>query len=209
MPIFDISRTLSCESPPWPGDTPFRFALSWKIAEGASVNVGAIEMSTHNGTHADAPYHFAADGKTIDQVAPEIFLGSATVIDLAGFVRPEIAVSDLERALTGNEVTRLLLKTDGWLEGAPFPQSIPVVAAEVADWLRGRGVKLLGVDLPSVDAIDSKSLPNHHALAAAGISILENLNLEKIAAGDYQLAALPLKIAGGDAAPVRAVLWRV
>lgn len=208
MQVFDISRTLSRELPPWPGDTPFRFALSWKMAEGASVNVGAIEMSTHNGTHADAPFHFESHGATIDQIPLETFLGHASVLDLTGLVRQEITVADLEDAHAGGKTTRLLLKTGKWPEGSAFPQSIPVLAPEAAAWLRARGTKLLGVDLPSVDAIDSKDLPNHHALAAAGVSILENLNLEQVAAGEYQLAALPLKVSGGDAAPVRAVLWR-
>ncbi len=209
MQIFDISRALSRELVSWPGDTAFRFALSWKMAAGASVNVGAIEMSTHNGTHADAPFHFEAEGATIDQMPLAFFVGTARVLDVTGLVRPEIAVTDLEAALADDELPpRLLLRTGAWPEGAPFPEIIPVIAHDVAVWLKARGVKLLGLDLPSVDAIDSKDLPNHHALATAGIAILENLNLETIEAGDYQLAALPLKIEGGDAAPVRAILWR-
>ena len=82
------------------------------------------------------------------------------------------------------------------------------MAREVPEWLQKRKVKLLGLDLPSVDSIDAKILVNHHALAAAGIAIVESLDLSEIEAGTYHFSALPLRISGGDAAPVRAILWR-
>ena len=100
------------------------------------------------------------------------------------------------------------MKTNVWSDSTVFSAQIPTIAADVPAWLQARGVKLLGFDVPSVDAITSKDLRNHHALGAAGISILESLDLSAVAAGRYQLAALPLKIAGGDGSPVRAVLWR-
>jgi len=182
--------------------------------EGATVNVGAITMSVHNATHADAPFHFEQGGTTIDRLSLEIFVGPAIVIDLSPIFsndsdRREISIEDLEpgkRSLT--EAPRLLLKTGRWRDSAIFPKSIPVLAQGVAAWLRARGVTLLGVDLPSVDAIDSKDLFNHHALAKAGIAIVESLDLAKVEGGRYNFAALPLKIIGGDAAPVRAILWR-
>jgi arylformamidase len=105
-------------------------------------------------------------------------------------------------------MSRLLVKTGRWSDSTVFPQKIPVLAADVPVWLQKNGVKLLGVDLPSVDDIDSKSLQNHHALSRAGIVIIESLDLSAVAPGVYNLAALPLKIAGADGAPVRAVLWR-
>jgi arylformamidase len=95
-----------------------------------------------------------------------------------------------------------------WHHSTVFPDWIPVIATDVADWLKARGVKLLGLDLPSVDAIDAKILCNHHALYAARIAIVESLDLSEIAPGIYNFAALPLKITGGDGAPVRAILWR-
>lgn len=104
--------------------------------------------------------------------------------------------------------SRLLIKTGRWSDSTIFPKQIPVIAADVPAWLQKNGVKLLGVDLPSMDEIDSKSLQNHHALARAGIAIVESLDLSEVAPGIYNLAALPLKIAGGDGAPVRAILWR-
>jgi arylformamidase len=212
--LFDISRPLARSTASWPGDTPSSFGLNWKISEGAAVNLGAITMSVHNGTHADAPFHFEKDGTTIDRLPLESFIGPALVIDLSpifsGEAEPrEISVEDLElgtRSLA--EAPRLLLKTGRWPDSAIFPTSIPVLAQEVPAWLKARGVILLGVDLPSVDAIDSKNLSNHRALAEAGIAIVESLDLAEIKAGPYNFAALPLKIIGGDAGPVRAILWR-
>jgi arylformamidase len=106
------------------------------------------------------------------------------------------------------ETSRLLIKTGRWSNAAVFPDQIPVIAADIAAWLQKNGVKLLGLDLPSVDEIDSKSLQNHHALSRAGIAIVESLDLSRVGSGIYNLAALPLRIAGGDCAPLRADLWR-
>jgi arylformamidase len=208
MKFLDITRALAANLAPWPGDTSFDYSLVGRIAEGSSVNVGRITASVHCGTHADAFFHFEEDGLTIDQFAPERYLGPAAVVDLTGKFADslgEITIADLAAV---EAVPRVLLKTGAWPDSRRFPSAIPVLGPGVVEWLRGRGVKLLGVDLPSVDPIDSKELRNHHALAVAGIAILEGLDLSAAAAGLYSLAALPLKIIGGDGAPVRAVLWR-
>ena len=218
MEIFDISRALSDEIAPWPGDTPFHFGLKWKMAEGATVNVGAIQMSVHNGTHADAPFHFDESGDPIERTPLEAYVGEALVIDLTKLFAKrddelnkerQIGVADLDPfAASLEQAPRLLLKTGRWKDSNIFPDWIPVIAPDVPEWLRERRVKLLGMDLPSVDALEAKKLTNHHALAAARVSILESLDLSVVEAGIYHLAALPLKIAGGDAGPVRAILWR-
>ena len=218
MKIFDISRALSNNLAPWPGDTPFHFELKWKIAEGATVNVGAINMGVHNGTHADAIFHFDPDGETIEQMPLETCVGDAVVVDLTknfggagdGFDRTQqINLADLESASAALErAPRLLLKTGVWKDSAVFPDWIPVIAPDVPEWLRKRGVKMIGLDLPSVDAIEAKKLVNHHALATAGVAIVESLDLSEVEAGIYHFAALPLKIVGGDGGPVRAILWR-
>jgi arylformamidase len=214
MRIWDISRTLSEDLAEWPGDEPFHFRLTRTLAESQSVNLGAISMSVHNGTHADAQFHFDGKGETIENAPLEIYLGRAVVVDLAvAFSAPTekhlITVEDLQpHAEQIAETSRVLIKTGRWSDSTIFPKQIPVIAADVATWLQKNGVKLLGLDLPSVDEIDSKSLQNHHALAAAGIAIVESLDLSRVSAGIYNLAALPLKIASGDGAPMRAVLWR-
>ena len=214
MKIWDISRTLSEDLAEWPGDEPFHFRLTRTLAEGQSVNLGAISMSVHNGTHADAQFHFDRKGESIEKAPLEIYLGRAVVVDLTGtFSRSKekhlITIEDLQpHAEEIAETSRLLIKTGRWNNSAHFPDRIPVIAADIAAWLQKNGVKLLGLDLPSVDEIDSKSLQNHHALARTGIAIVESLDLSRVGPGVYNLAALPLKIARGDGAPLRAVLWR-
>jgi arylformamidase len=213
MKIWDISRTLADVLAPWPGDTPFHFKLTRQIPAGDVVNLGAITTSVHNGTHADARFHFEATGETMERAPLDIYLGPAMVVDLAdqfaGGDKTLIEIDDLQPAAKSiSEAPRLLIKTSVWRDSTIFPERIPVIAPGVADWLAAKGVRLLALDLPSVDAIDAKVLNNHFALARAGISIIESLDLSGVQAGAYHFAALPLKIAGADGSPVRALLWR-
>ena len=210
MKIFDISRPLFNGLAPWPGDTAFHFELKWKMTEGATVNVGAVTMGVHNGSHADAPFHFQQGADTIERMPLETYFGEAVVVDLTNQfkdgVRREITIADLSAA--ADSAPRVLLKTGVWNDSKKFPEWIPVIANDVAKWLEDRKVKLLGLDLPSVDTIEAKVLVNHHALAAANIAIVESLDLSGVEAGRYHFSGLPLRIDGGDAAPVRAILWR-
>jgi arylformamidase len=214
MKIWDISRTLSKDLAEWPGDEPFHYRLTTEIPKGQTVNLGAITMSVHNGTHADARFHFDPNGESIEKVPLDVYLGRATVVDLAqSFLQSKekhlITTEDLRPNAEDIAATsRVLVKTGRWSDSTVFPNQIPVIAADVPAWLQKNGVKLLGLDLPSMDEIDSKSLQNHHALARAGIAIVESLDLGGVPPGIYDFAALPLKIAGGDGAPLRAVLWR-
>jgi arylformamidase len=203
MKIHDITLTLRNELPAWPGDTPFRFDLAWSKLEGATVNVGRVSTTVHIGTHVDAPFHFDNDGATIDTVGFVSYIGPARVIDVRGL--SVIRVEDLtpyDLATT----PRLLLRTDGWVDHSTFPESIPVLSEDVPRYLKEQGVILIGLDVPSVDQIDSQDLPIHHALGSFGIAILESIDLTKVEPGVYELIALPLKIAGADGSPVRAIL---
>jgi arylformamidase len=188
--------------------------LTKEKAKGQSVNLGAISMSVHNGTHADARFHFDTNGESIEKVPLETYLGRVTVVDLAQtFLDSKekhlITIEDLRQSAEQIAATsRLLVKTGRWSDSTVFPDKIPVIAADVPAWLQKNGARLLGLDLPSVDEIDSKSLQNHHALARAGIAIIESLDLSDVASGIYHFAGLPLKIASGDGAPMRAILWR-
>jgi arylformamidase len=212
MKLWDVSRRLTGELAPWPGDTPFSYKLVSQIATGSSVNVGAITMSVHNGTHADAPFHFDNAGSAIEALPLESYFGSCVVVDLKGRFsenRRLIEIGDRapnESAMS--ESRRLLIKTDVWTDSSVFPSWIPVIAPGVAEWLQVRNLVLIGFDVPSVDAIDAKVLANHHARARAGICIVESLDLSAVEEGLYQFAGFPLKISGGDGAPVRAVLWQ-
>jgi arylformamidase len=202
--IIDISLPLETRLAVWPGDTEFDYELMWKRSAGATVNVGAVRMSTHCGTHIDAPFHFDEDGQKVDELPLATFVGKAIVIHVRG--RQNISRDDLSRDLQG--ATRLLIRTDAWSDPCSFPEKIPVIDLDVPDWLRSQRIVLLGVDLPSVDALDSKDLPVHHALARNQVTILESLNLRDVDEGAYDLVAAPLRIVGADAAPVRAFLIR-
>ncbi len=205
-PIIDISTPLRDGLAGWPGDTPYRFALAWSKARGATVNVGRFEASIHTGTHVDAPFHFDDAGATVDALDLAPFLGPCAVLDVAG--RDPIRIEDLARAPLA-AAPRILLRTGGWPDRSRFPEAIPTLAPDVPEYLRGRGVVLIGLDVPSVDPIDSKGLPIHHALAGSGIAILEAVDLEGVAEGVYELIALPLRLGGADGSPVRAILRRL
>lgn len=201
--IIDITTPLDSTLAGWPGDTPYRFSLAWSRASGASVNVGRIEASLHTGTHIDAPFHFDDSGATIDQLDLSPYLGPSRVVDVRG--APSIRVSDL-LGLDLSRTPRVLFRTDAWTDRTRFPSSIPTLDLEVPAYLKRQGAVLAGFDLPTVDAIDSKTLPIHHALASASIAILEGLDLTQVKAGVYELIALPIKLVRADGAPVRAIL---
>jgi len=201
--IYDISLPLQTGMAVWPGDTPYRFERNGRIAKGDSVNLGSLTMSIHCGTHIDAPYHFDDAGRTTEQLDPSVYIGPAVVIDVVG--KAVIRVEDLLPYVT-NTVPRILLRTDSWTDKDQFPTSIPPLDIGVPAFLQAQGVVLIGLDLPSVDALDSKDLPIHHALGDAGIHILESLDLREIVPGIYELIALPLSIVGADGSPGRAIL---
>ena len=200
--LIDISRPLSAGTACWPGDVPFSFRLGWKIADGASVNVGAIETSVHTATHCDAPFHFDDAGATVDAIPLDVFVGPCWVVDVRD------CLDNWERKLTWHHAftPRILFRTSRWPETARFPDRIPSMTTDFVFRLWKDGIKLVGVDLPSVDPLDSKTLDVHHAHRRHGITNLERLWLEDVPEGRYELNALPLRIAGADGSPVRAVL---
>ncbi|MCY8936340.1 arylformamidase [Peribacillus frigoritolerans] len=199
----DISQRLNENTPYWPGDTQYSYRLNSSMAEGSSVNVGEIRMSTHLGTHIDAPYHFDENGKKIIELDLDLYIGTATV------VKVDAAESIGIKAFEGIELTgvrRLLVATGQWKDLSRFPEWIPPVEPDLAPFLANKGVRLLGLDLPSVDCLDSKELPAHNKLSGCGIHILEGLVLDGLEPGLYDLAALPLALEAGGGSPVRAVV---
>ena len=203
--IIDITRTINPAIAVWPGDTPFSLQQQMAIRDGHSVNLTTLRISAHTGTHADAPYHFEDSGPTLAALDLSIYWGEAQVVTVqkpSGPLTPmDFAHADLSRA-------RRLLVRSAASDGDPtiFPSAIVHPTAELADFLAAQGIILYGADAPSMDAIDSKTLPGHHAMYRNGIAILENLNLRHAPDGVYELVALPLKIEGGDGSPVRAAL---
>lgn len=202
--IYDISRTVSGSLAGWPGDTPYRFKMLCRLSAGDSVNLGSLELSPHTGTHIDAPFHYDDHGQKVEELRLETYLGSAVVVGAEG--KAEISTADLPPAVLC--APRLLLRTGGWEDSARFPERIPILSEAVPAWLKAHGVVLLGLDLPSVDQIDSKDLPIHHALGRHGIAILEGLDLRDVPDGVYELVALPIRFEGADGSPVRAILRR-
>ncbi len=203
MKIHDITLPLRAGMAVWPGDTPFGFELAWQRSAGASVNVGAVTMSVHCGTHADAPFHFQDGGATVETLSLTPFLGPALLLEAGN---RDVIGTDVFDGVDFTRTPRLLLRTGAWPDPARFPDAIPVLADDVPAYLGERGVVLLGLDVPSVDRLDSTTLPIHHALARHRIHILESLRLCDVPAGEYELIALPLPFAGADGSLVRAVL---
>jgi arylformamidase len=200
----DISVAVHVGTPEWPGDAPFACGWTTRIADGASVNLSSLSGSPHVGTHADAPLHVRDDWPASDDLPLDAFLGDALVLDVSGAAPGPLSLTADDPRLTG--VQRLLLRTGRSIAAGVFPPSWPVLTTATAAALASRGLRLLGVDAPSVDERDSKSLAVHHALFGGGAYVLENLDLRAIAEGRYELLALPQRLVGLDAAPVRAVL---
>lgn len=204
MKIIDITRPLTPSIAVWPGDQPFETRWSAQIETGSSVNVGALTMSTHTGTHADAPLHYEAGGAPIDAVPLSHFVGDAWVVEVEddALIRPtHLEGIDLAR------YPRVLFKTrSSRVPETRWHEDFLAFDPATIDLLGRHGVLLIGTDAPSVDPADSTALPAHHALARHGIVNLENLLLMEAPAGPTYLVALPIKVAGLDAAPVRAIL---
>lgn len=203
--LIDISQPVDASIGVWPGDTPFSSEFTWSLERGDACNVSRVTTSPHNGTHADAPLHFEAGAPGIGEVPLDAYLGSCVVVDgpRTGTILPA-HVEHVDVART----PRVLVRTRDD-DGNAFPETFVSYSPEAARSLVERGVRLLGIDTPSVDAVDSKDLPSHHTLLPARTAILENLQLAHVEPGVYELIALPLRWTGLDASPVRAVLRRV
>ncbi len=205
MRLRDISITLAGGTPEWPGDTPYSCGWTGTLSQGSSVNVSIYTTSPHVGTHADAPLHVRDGWPGSHELPLEAFYGRASVVDVGDAIR-EIDVETIDAALGDGTVERLLLRTNCTIASGSFPESWPTLSEACARALLGRGLRLIGVDAPSVDERNSKSLPVHKMVFSGNACILENLDLRRIPSGSYELIAFPVKIMSLDAAPVRAIL---
>ncbi|MFQ5409161.1 MAG: cyclase family protein [Anaerolineales bacterium] len=207
MIIHDISLTLSPALPTWPGDPRPTFDRFLDMAHGDELNVTRWSGSLHTGTHVDAPRHFVADGAAVDELDLNLLMGPATVVEMQP--AESIGAAELEALSLPVGVRRLLFKTrnsDLWARGeTEFRTNYVGVDESGARWLVAHGIQLVGVDYLSVSAYDA-TITTHVALLTAQIVIVEGLDFSGVAAGEYQLVCLPLKIAGADGAPARAVL---
>jgi arylformamidase len=205
MRFRDISISLAAGIPEWPGDTPWSCGWTATISNGSSVNLSSITSSPHVGTHADAPLHVHDGWPGSHELPLEAFYGPAIVVDVSS-ARGELSFAQIEPLVSSYRIERLLLRTGCSIATGTFPEEWPTLSESCARSLLGLGVRLIGMDAPSVDQRESKTLPVHHMLFSGGAYILENLDLRRITLGPYDLVAFPVKIMAADAAPVRAVL---
>ena len=202
--LWDISPPVDADSPVFPGDTRYQQSWSAQITPGCPVNVSAITLSPHVGAHADAPLHYDPEGASVGMLDLSPFIGPCRVIHALGS-GPLVRLADLEHALQGLP-PRVLIRTTQRFPLTHFDPQLTALAPETIGHLADLGVTLIGIDSASIDPADSKTLPSHQAIRQRSLRVLENLLLDAIAEGDYELIALPLKLMTADASPVRAVL---
>jgi arylformamidase len=201
--LIDISPAISPATAVFPGDTPLSREVLFDCARGDAITLSTLRGTVHLGAHADAPSHYSKAGATIDQQPIGLYVGAAQVIGvdvgLGGVVTPDQLPNEIR-------APRVLLRTGTWPDPTVFNDDFASLEPAFIEALASAGVRLLGVDTPSVDRADSKDLPAHRACFRTGVSILECLDLSRVPDGMYELIALPLRLEGFDASPVRAVL---
>lgn len=201
--LWDISPAIGVGSPVFPGDEPYAQRWTARIGPGCPVNLTAITLSPHLGAHADAPLHYADDAPAIGAVDLAPYLGPCRVVHAID-CGPLVRIEHVEHAARGLP-PRLLVRTCT-IAPTAWSDDFSAYAPETIAWLAARGVRLVGIDSQSVDPAASKTLDSHQLLLKHDLRVLENLVLDDVPEGDYELIALPLKLATACASPVRAVL---
>ena len=201
--IYDISPAVTDSIAVFPGDTPPTREVLMDMRKGDAITLSTLRSTVHIGAHADAPSHYGADGPTIDQGDLRRYIGPCQVVRVTDSHGALLAPDAITAEITES---RVLFATGTYPDPSTFNTDFAALSPELIDWLAGRGVNLVGVDTPSVDPADSKDLPAHKAFLKNDVYILEGLVLSDVPEGRYELIALPLKLVGFDASPVRAVL---
>lgn len=202
--LYDISQPLRADLPVWPGDTPLRLERTWVLEGDCPVNVSRLTLSTHSGAHADAPLHFDPTGVAIDAVDLVPYLGPAQLLSVTE--GPERIAADevLPRLAPGTR--RVLLRTFDAFPHDAWPTHFRTPSPDLVEALGAAGIRLLGIDGPSLDPQDAKDLVSHQALGRWRMAVLEGLVFDDVPDGTYELIAPPLRLSGADASPVRALL---
>ncbi|MAW07012.1 MAG: arylformamidase [Halobacteriovoraceae bacterium] len=206
MEIWDISPSISPKTAVFPGDQPFTQNIALSFEKGNHLKLSSILTTPHIGAHADAPSHYDAKGININEVGLEPYLGNAQVI--------EVSIGDsshIEPQHFSHQkilAKRVLFKTNSFKDQNKWSNDFKAVSPKTIKYLNAQGVILIGIDTPSVDQSDSKNLPGHKEFFKTNIRVLEGIDLSKVSEGTYELIALPLKLEGLDASPVRAILRR-
>jgi arylformamidase len=203
--LWDISPPLDEASPVFPGDARYTQRWAATLGPGCPVNVSTITLSPHTGAHADAPLHYDAQGAAVGALDLTPYLGPCRVIHAIG-VRPLVQWQHLAHAIDAHLPPRVLVRTYAHMPVDRFDDALPAYAPDAIERLADRGVLLVGIDSASIDPAASKTLDSHQMIRRRGLRVLENLLLDDVPEGDYELIALPLKLTSADASPVRAVL---
>ena len=201
--IYDITPSIDDSTPVWPGDTPLSREVLLDTARGDNITLSTLRATVHLGAHADARGHVVAGARGIDEFPIDVYLGRCQVIGLRVSRGSRIGVEDLSVPVAAE---RILFRTDTFPKPGAFREDFAALSPELVDFLHTAGVRLVGIDTPSVDLFDSKDLPAHRAIFARGMAIIEGIDLTGVPEGVYELIALPLRLIGFDASPVRAVL---
>lgn len=205
----DLSPLIDPRLKVWPGDTPPGREVLCDIGRGDNITLSTIRATVHLGSHVDGPNHYSAGAPGVDAWPLDRFWGPCLVVDAPAPRRPggaRLREADLRTPLAALRHARVLLRTGTFPDPTVFNEDFAGLDPALVDAMAARGVQLLGVDTPSVDTFDSKDLPAHGACLRHNIAILEGLVLRDVPPGEYELCALPLKLAGFDASPVRAAL---
>jgi arylformamidase len=202
--LWDISPPVSPQSPVFPGDTPYQQDWTASLSPGNPVNVSRMTLSPHVGAHADAPLHYDANGDSIGEVDLAPYLGPCRVIHAIG-VGELVRWEHLQHA-TRSIPPRVLVRTYDRMPADRWDPRLAAYAPDTIERLAALGVMLVGIDTASIDPAESKTLDSHQVIRRLGLRVLENLVLDDVVEGDYELIALPLKLMTADASPVRAVL---
>jgi arylformamidase len=205
VPCFDISPTVCEDLAVFPGDTLYRRNVAMGFEAGDHLALSSITTTVHLGAHADAPSHYVAHGASIDTRDPNLYVGACQVLHVTLPRGERILPAHLEHKTIA--APRVLFRTGSFTDPNAWCDDFNALSPELVHVLANRGVRLVGIDTPSIDPAPAKVLVSHHAVAARDLAVLEGLVLEQVPEGLYTLVALPLKLRGADASPVRAVLW--
>ena len=203
--LWDISPAVDAASPVFPGDARYEQRWAATLGPGCPVNVSTLTLSPHTGAHADAPLHYDARGAAVGHLDLEPYLGPCRVVHAIG-CGALIEWRHIEHAIDASLPPRVLVRTYQRMPAARWDAALAGYAPAVIERLADLGVGLVGIDSASIDPADSKTLDAHQAVRRRGLRVLENLLLDDVDEGDYELIALPLKLTSADASPVRAVL---
>jgi arylformamidase len=202
--IYDLTPTISPALKVWPGDTPPEREVLLDMAAGANLTLSTLRTTVHVGAHADAPSHYGHGAPTIDRRPLDLYLGPCQVLKIPARRGVMLHADDLRGAAIA--APRVLFATGTFPDPHLFNEDFAALSPDLVDHLHEQGVRLVGVDTPSLDLFHSKDLPAHHACLRHDMAVLEGLLLAQVPEGVYELIALPLPIAGADGSPVRAIL---